>query len=86
MIRNTPKFDGTGKKPLVSEQKKVIAVENQEEYYESIDDIARGEGFIIDDDGHWIPLEEALDFGYEPEDLDLDFCIDDSDYDDDSDS
>ncbi len=26
--------------------------------YESIDDIARGEGFYIDDDGHWIPLPE----------------------------
>ena len=40
--------------------------------YESIDEIARGEGFVIDDDGHWIPIEEALDYGYEPEDLDLD--------------
>ena len=29
------------------------------EDYESIDDIARGEGFFIDDDGHWIPLEDA---------------------------
>ncbi len=40
--------------------------------YELIDEIARGEGFVIDDDGHWIPIEEALDYGYEPEDLDLD--------------
>ena len=29
--------------------------------YESIDDIARGEGFYIDDDGHWVPLEEEYD-------------------------
>jgi len=48
---------------------------------ESIDDIARGEGFFIDDDGNWIPLEEALDYGYEPEDLDLDYSEDDDDYD-----
>ena len=48
---------------------------------ESIDDIARGEGFFIDDDGHWIPLEEALDYGYELEDDDLDlFDEDDDDY------
>lgn len=26
--------------------------------YESIDDIARSEGFYIDDDGHWIPIED----------------------------
>ena len=32
--------------------------------YESIDDIAMGEGFFIDDDGHWIPLEEELGYDY----------------------
>ena len=52
--------------------------------YESIDDIAKGEGFFIDDDGNWVPLEDALDFGYEPEDLefdyDYDFDIDEDDY------
>ena len=50
--------------------------------YESIDDIARGEGFYIDDDGHWIPLEEDLDDDYEPEYLDPDELFDDYDYDD----
>ncbi len=37
---------------------------------ESIDDIARGEGFFIDDDGNWVPLEDAYEYGYEAEDLD----------------
>ena len=40
--------------------------------YESIDDIARGEGFFIDDDGNWIPLEYAEDFGFEIEESDYD--------------
>ena len=32
--------------------------------YESIDDIARGEGFWIDDDGNWIPIEDDDDCGW----------------------
>jgi len=39
--------------------------------FESIDDIARDEGFIIDDDGHWIPIEsmmEELDFDEDDDD------------------
>lgn len=48
---------------------------------ESIDDIARGEGFFIDDDGHWVPAEEALDYGLEPEELETDYDVDDEDYD-----
>lgn len=28
------------------------------EEYEPIDDFARGEGFWIDDDGNWIPLDD----------------------------
>ena len=40
--------------------------------YESIDDIARGEGFFIDDDGNWIPSEYAEDFGFEIEESDYD--------------
>ena len=39
--------------------------------YESIDDIARGEGFFIDDDGHWIPLEDAEDNDFEYYGIDL---------------
>ena len=55
------------------------------EDHESIDDIARGEGFFIDDDGHWVPLEDALDYGYEPEELDLDYDYEDEDYNEDLD-
>ena len=40
--------------------------------YESIDDIARGEGFFIDDDGHWIPLEDADEYDIDYYDLDMD--------------
>ena len=40
--------------------------------YESIDDIARGEGFFIDDDGNWRPLENADDFECEYYGLDQD--------------
>ena len=29
--------------------------------YEDINDIARGEGFNIDDDGHWVPIEDDMD-------------------------
>ncbi len=32
------------------------------EEYVSIDDIARGEGFWIDDDGHWRELDEEDDW------------------------
>lgn len=32
--------------------------EDEEEDYESIDSVAAGCGFYIDDDGHWIPLED----------------------------
>ena len=32
------------------------------EEYESIDDIARGEGFWIDDDGHWQELPDDYDW------------------------
>ncbi len=32
--------------------------------YESIDDIARSEGFYIDDDGHWVPLEDEDDLSW----------------------
>ena len=44
--------------------------------YESIDDIARGEGFFIDDDGHWIPMDDADDFdceyyGIDPDKIEL---------------
>lgn len=63
--------------------------------YESIDDVARGEGFLIDDDGNWIPLEDALDCGYElvdgldysyePEDADLDYDAFEDDCDEDED-
>ena len=28
--------------------------------YENINDIARGEGFSIDEDGHWVPLENSM--------------------------
>ena len=53
--------------------------------FESIDDIARGEGFFIDDDGHWIPVEDADDYDYEyygidRDDLDLLYDEDDDDY------
>jgi len=30
--------------------------------YESIDDIARGEGFYIDEDNHWVPLPDDDEF------------------------
>ena len=40
--------------------------------YESIDDIARGEGFFIDDDGHWVPLEDADGYDFEYYDIDMD--------------
>ncbi len=36
--------------------------EEYEEEYVSIDDIARGEGFWIDDDGHWRELDEEDDW------------------------
>ncbi len=36
--------------------------EYYEEEYESIDDIARGEGFWIDEDGHWVPLDDEDDW------------------------
>lgn len=52
--------------------------------YESIDDIARGEGFLIDDDGHWVPIEDAEEYGLEPED-DYDDDYDNDDYDGDDD-
>ena len=32
--------------------------EDWEDYYESEDDLARGEGFWVDDDGNWIPMED----------------------------
>ena len=50
------------------------------EDWESIDKIAQDEGFFIDDDGNWVPFEEALDYGLEPEELDLDYDADDEDY------
>ena len=43
--------------------------------YESIVDIARGDGFRIDDDGHWIPLDAEDGYGEYGE------YIDRSDYD-----
>ena len=52
--------------------------------YESIDDIARGEGFFIDDDGHWIPLEDAEDYDFEYYGIDrddIDLLYDEGDYD-----
>ena len=30
-----------------------------------IDEVALGDGFFIDDDGNWIPLEDADDFDIE---------------------
>ena len=36
-------------------------VPDEEEEYVSIDDIARSEGFYIDDDNHWVPLKEEYD-------------------------
>ena len=59
-----------------------------EEEYESIDEIARGEGFFIDDDGNWVPLEQAEDYGIEIDDDDLfydDYLCDDFLYDEDDD-
>ena len=47
------------------------------EDYESIDEIALGEGFVIDDDGHWVPLDEAIGYGYIPEELELYAGMDD---------
>ena len=47
--------------------------------YESIEDIARSEGFNIDDDGHWVPMEDTMeyeDFSYDVDsggDFDVDF-------------
>ena len=57
----------------------------EDDDYESIDDIARGEGFFIDDDGNWIPLEDASDddfeyYGIDRDDLDLLYDEDDDDY------
>lgn len=59
--------------------------EDYEEEYESIDDIARGEGFFIDDDGHWIPLEDADEFDcdyydIDPEDTEKLYDENDDDY------
>ena len=61
--------------------------EGYEDYeeYESIDEIARGEGFFIDDDGHWIPLEDAdeydLDeYDIDPEDMEMLYDEGDDDY------
>lgn len=57
--------------------------------YESIDEIARGEGFFIDDDENWLPLEYAEEYGVELGDIDEDALDlnddddDDDDYDDD---
>ena len=55
------------------------------EGFESIDDIARGEGFFIDEDGHWLPLEDMDDCGYEdcgvdPDDFDRLYDENDDDY------
>ncbi len=47
---------------------------DESDYYEDINDIARSEGFSIDDDGHWVPLERDEDF--------YDYDSDDDDYDD----
>ena len=57
----------------------------EDDDYESIDDIARGEGFFIDDDRNWIPLEDASDddfeyYGIDRDDLDLLYDEDDDDY------
>ena len=56
--------------------------------YESIDDIARGEGFFIDDDGNWVPLEYAEEYGIELDEDTMDALDswgrqDDDEYDDD---
>lgn len=54
--------------------------------YESIDEIAGGEGFFIDDDGNWVLLERAADYGIEIDDDDLlydDYLCDDFLYDED---
>ena len=42
-----------------------------DENYESIDEIAADNGFYIDDDGHWQPIEEMP--GYEEWHDDRDF-------------
>ncbi|KAA9007369.1 hypothetical protein F4V43_02460 [Paenibacillus spiritus] len=34
--------------------------EKDDEEYESIDSVAEGCGFYIDDDGHWIPLDDDI--------------------------
>jgi len=48
--------------------------------FESIDDMARGEGFFIDDDGHWVPLEDAEEYGLDfGDDLNL-YDENDDDY------
>ncbi len=57
----------------------------EDDDYESIDDIARREGFFIDADGNWIPLEDAnyddLEYyGIDRDDLDLLYDEDDDDY------
>lgn len=47
---------------------------DESEFFEDINDIARGEGFSIDDDGHWVPLErdEDADFFEYADDDDID--------------
>lgn len=51
--------------------------------YENINDIARGEGFVIDDDGHWVPIEAMEEYGVLDycEDFSQDDLDDDDDYD-----
>lgn len=49
-------------------RKEIIGADDEEEGeydirqdYESEEDFARGEGFWIDDDGHWVPIDEGDD-------------------------
>ena len=46
---------------------------------EPIDEIARSEGFSIDEDGHWVPLEENNEFDDYGYDVDTDYY--DADFD-----
>ncbi len=46
----------------IDENGNPIEEDDYEEEYVSIDDIARSEGFWIDDDGHWRELDEEDDW------------------------
>ncbi len=52
---------------------------DESDFYEDINEIARGEGFRIDDDGHWVPLErdEDSEFYCYEDDGDVDYDISD---------